>query len=175
MDLLRAAGLRENDLTGTGADLIPGPTGELDAFFLSRALEVNASDVLFNVIGANLPSSFALFTVLNLDQYIGPILSVGESFSEVPALQISLDNTAFLTQTLINVSLPGLDPVRISVPSSVMGNTFQRLGVQLKGSQLVVTINCTISSVTNLRSPPDLLLLDDGVLSLFDSGVMVRY
>jgi len=173
VDLLRAAGLRENDLTGTGANRIPGPTNELDAFFLSNALEVNASDILFNVIGANLPSTFALFTVLNLNQYIGPILSVGESFQGNPNLQISLDNAAFLTQTLINVSLPGLNPIRISVPSSATGNTFQRLGVLVKGSQLVVTINCMISSITDLGSPPDMLLLDDGVLSLFDSGVMV--
>ncbi len=173
VDLLRAGGLRENDLTETGAVRVAGPTGELDSFLLSRSADINASEVMFNIIGANLPSSFAVFAVLDMHRYTGQIISVSEELNDRPLLSISLDNTVNFMHTLINISLPGLEPVRVVIPSSSDGSVFERVGIHVKQSQLVVTINCTVFRVVDLSRPADMLLLDGGVVSLLDSGAIV--
>ena len=173
MDLLRAAGLRENDLTDVDAMRVAGPTGMLDAFQLATELEVNTSDVTFNLIGADIPSSFAVFTVLNLYRYTGPILSVTEGLDPTSLLSVSVDRFSNAMYKVLNISLPGLETVRVAIPSTTADDPFQNIGIRLKDTQLVVTINCSVFSVVNLDNPADMLILDDGVITILGSEATV--
>ena len=174
VDLLRSVGLRNNNLLTSDAVPTVGPTNALDALILQTDFSAPIGGADWNLIGANLPSEFGIFTIFNSLRYRGLIFSINTSNSTFTPLRISLENST--TSPELNslvISLPGLTPLSIDVPTATPDSPFQRIGIRLKNSLLVVSLNCTVVGFITLTQAPDPLQVANATLMVFESQAIV--
>lgn len=176
VDVLRSVGLRSSSLSPDDAEIVSGPTGEPDAFLLQRRLSALTSGIEWELIGAGLPSQFGLYTVFDTVQYSGSILSItSETNSRLLLDVMLLPSTTSQDRNTLTFIFPGLSPISIDIPAVAPGESpFQDIGVRLKDSLLVVTVNCSIVDFAPLPNAPDSLSLDDARVSIFGNQATVR-
>lgn len=174
VDLLRSAGLRNNNLPPSDATATNGPSGALDALMLQKELTAATSGVEWELIGAQLPSEFSVYTVFDTVQYTGSILSVTSGNNVMPVLDITLQRPVGLSDfNTLNITLPGLSPITVDVLAASGAASFQYIGISLKGSLLVVLLNCSIVDIVTLQGVPDKLPVADGMVAIFGSQAIV--
>ncbi len=153
----------------------PGPTGRLDAFSLERGLNVSTSGREWEFIAHEFPTQFGLYTVFNVSQYEGPILSIGGGSGFMFDVTLRRAENSSTFSDYLMVTLPGLSTLRIDIPTSanLRSSSFQSLGIRLRHYQLLVIVNCTIVNFVNLPQPSQPLPVDDGVVQVFGDEAIV--
>ena len=170
VDVLDSVGLRDGDLLEDGATLAEGPSGTMDAFLLSRQLSAATNGTDWNILNAYFPQEFALYVVFNASQYTGSIVAINRGMSD--EFNVALRTSPLSTQTLI-VTLPGVDPVEIIVPTQDNA-VFQFIGVGLQGAVLTVFVNCTLVSTLRLPAlPRQLPISEDSMVEVFEQPTTV--
>ena len=173
VDLLRSVGLRENDLSEADVTVVNGPTNELDAFMLERSLTVDTDEIELDLIGVDLLLNSGIFTIFNSYLYRGLIFSIGNGTSLEPLLEIELLDFGDLTHNYLLASIPGVGYSLIKIPVATETSQFQNIGIRLKDSKLVVVVNCSIVEVLTLDDMAELVLTEDGVITIFGSEAIV--
>ena len=170
VDVLDTVGLRDGDLLEDGATLTEGPSGTMDAFLLSRQLSAATNGTDWNILNAYFPQEFALYVVFNASQYTGSIVAINRGMSD--EFNVALRTSPLNTQTLI-VTLPGVDPVEIIVPTQDNA-VFQFIGVGLQGAVLTVFVNCTLVSTLRLPAlPRQLPISENSMVEVFEQPTTV--
>ena len=91
------------------------------------------------------------------------------------ALEITLSNSGDPMFNILNVSLPGLEPNLVRIPAAMEESPFQSIGIRLKDSKLAVIVNCSILEVLSLEGASEMLLVEDELVSFFDSEAIVSH
>lgn len=167
-------GLRSDNFPSEDASLTVGPTGMLDAFMLERQLNTSTAGLEWQLIGADFPDQFGLYTVFNASGYEGSIISVrnGSGFE----FDVSLRRDTNSSGDVLLVTLPGLSTLSVGIPESAQlrnNQLFQSLGVRLIHYQLLVLVNCAIVNFVDLPEASLPLPVLDGEVKVFDDEAVV--
>lgn len=183
VDILDLVGLSVGPDLGSGlplildsATIVPGPSGQLDAFQLNDELNSTTSDLEWQLIRQDFPSQFGLYTVFNSSNYQGPIFAIRDAQNNL-IFEVSLWRSQNNSYNVLSVILPGLDPIAINLPPSANLNdfsTFRSLGLRLFHYQLLVIVDCRVVNFVNLERPPSPLPVGDTRVEVFDEGAVVR-
>lgn len=161
-------------MSSEDASLALGPTGLLDAFSLERQLNTSTFGSEWQIIGADFPSQFGLFTVFNASQYEGSIISVSDDSEFI--FDVSLRRSENSSDDSLLVTLPGLDTLTVIIPESANLRdpfSFQSLGIRLSRYQLLVLVNCDVVNFVDLSDSPLPLPVSDGEVRIFDDEAIV--
>ena len=171
VDVLNSVGLRDGDIAEDGAVLVDGPSGEMDAFLLSRQLSAPTNSTDWDVVNSDFPREFALYVEFNASQYSGSIVAINRGMAD--EFNVALD-TSSSAQMLI-ITLPGLDPVEIIVPPQ-MRSMFQIFGFKLENTILTVYVNCSLITILRLpASPQQLPISNSSVVEIFEQPTTVSW
>lgn len=173
VDLLATMGLRDSDLPSSDAMVTAGPSDELDAFQLRRQLSASTESRELELIAALVPSQFGLYMVFNTFQYIGSVISITNGDDATPLLDITLQLSDTIPDTnSLKISLRGLD-FAFDLPAPTLNSPFQDIGIKLKDSVLVITLNCTIVDFVILQNKSNAVALTSGRVSIFGEDAVV--
>ncbi len=174
MDVLTAVGLRNSDVSTRDAVLTEGPTGEIDAVVLQRRFTSPTNRMEWNLIGAEIPFEFGIYTVFNSYEYRGTILSVTNQNAALPVMDVTIaeSNNSSDMKSLI-ISLPGLDPVILDIPSASEESPFQNIGIRLRNSQLLAVVNCSVADFVSISDVPDQLVTTNATVEIFGESAIV--
>ncbi len=182
VDILELVGLSVGPDLGSGlpplldsATIVRGPGGRLDAFLLNDDLNSTTSNIEWQLIRRDFPSQFGLYAIFNSTDYQGPIVIIRDGSDNI-VFEVSLWRSMNTSYDVLSVTLPGLDPIAVSIPASVNLNdrSFRNLGLRLFHYQLVVIIDCQVVNFVNLEQPPRPLPVNNTRVEVFDEGAVVR-
>ena len=125
-------------------------------------------------IGAEFPSQFGIYIVLNTSQFEGSLLSISSESGFI--FDVSLRRSENSTRDFLSISLPGLNTLEINLPDDVDiqdSSSFQRLGIRLRHYQLLVIVNCRVVSFVDLPQTSLPLPVSNGTLRVFENDVIV--
>jgi hypothetical protein len=172
VDLFETVGIRDSDLSSSDATVIDSSNDEPDTLQLHRPLSASIMDKELELIGTLLSSQFGLYTVFNTFEYTGSILAITNGNDNTTLLDVSLE--ASLNTNILRISLRGLD-FAFNLPTASLVSPFQAIGLKLRESVLIVTLNCTIVDFDILRNKSDPITLSNGRVRIFGEDAIVSF
>lgn len=170
-------GLRNSNFPDSDAITINSSNNEDDAFFLRRELSGLTVGREWELIGTEFVSEFGLYIVFNSIEYDDSrILSITDEDSVDSSLNVALlkSSDSSNPDNLV-ITLPGLDPIVIDIPSATEDSPFQRIGIRMKEGVLVVSLNCTLVDFVILPggAAPNPLPVANGTVVIFGAEAIV--
>jgi hypothetical protein len=170
IDTLDSVGLRDNP-SGNGATVTTGPSGDDDAYILSRSLTGDANSDAWATVFSHFPREFSL----------------GLSYREETVATTNLFNLSDGSTVLLAVNVVRTDDDRadlvvllpggetVTEPIVVNDEGFHSIILKLEGDFLSVYVNCSLDSFLKLLSTPDNITATSTTdFSLFDAGYVVH-
>lgn len=176
VDILNVVGLRDGNTQEDGATVVPGPTGLMDAFALTRELSAPINGREWELIGMDFDTQFGVYTSFDALNYVGSIISIRNGvLSEFSLSFNSSGDTATnetRTQTL-SITLPRFSfDFDVEIPSQ--GNdAFQSIGIALEEGRLIVTVNCTVVDIIPVEFAVGELPSDRASVTIFSDPTIV--
>ena len=158
----------ENDAT-----VAMGPSGDADAFQLHRPLSAAVESEELAIVASQVSREFGFYAVFH-SQYTGPLITLTpeNNSAALSLLEVTLEP---LTANSRNLTILLQDQIfSLEVPIAAVDNPFQSLGIRLKSSLLVISLDCvTLDFFAVPVSMMDPTVVKDGRLTIFEDGAIV--